>query len=152
MKNHPWTGKSHDRSNFLPHLRLVAMHPAVGAKSFCLHEGASVTALAGVVPQSGAVRAEHPMRMVPLLAVQSNHLRHHSFFPLPLGVGHLCHQLILPFSTEYTVSAISIVDCLWDTSTTVFPFRASWRDLRITASFRLSRLLVGSSSRRKGAS
>ncbi|GFI64494.1 hypothetical protein IMSAG185_00082 [Lachnospiraceae bacterium] len=45
-----------------------------------------------------------------------------------------------------------MVDCLWDTSRTVFPSRSSCRDFKMTASFRLSRLLVGSSRSRKGAS
>lgn len=43
------------------------------------------------------------------------------------------------------MSAIRMVDCLWDTSTTVFPSLSSRRDFNMTASFKLSRLLVGSS-------
>lgn len=44
------------------------------------------------------------------------------------------------------MSAVLSVDLLCDTSTTVLPSRSSVSDLRITASLRLSRLDVGSSS------
>ena len=55
------------------------------------------------------------------------------------------YQLIRPFSTEYILSAILIVDCLCDTSTTVLSSLSFASDLSITASLRLSKLLVGSS-------
>lgn len=62
------------------------------------------------------------------------------------------HQLSRPRSTLTTRSAMRRVLRRWLTSTTVRPVLSCPSERRMTASFRLSRLLVGSSSSRKGAS
>ena len=58
----------------------------------------------------------------------------------------------LPFSISNTESATFMVDSLWDTRTTVFPFDSSCSDFIIMPSFKESRLLVGSSRSINGAS
>ena len=50
------------------------------------------------------------------------------------------------------MSAMRMVEARWDTSTTVLPARCACSDFKMTASFRLSRLLVGSSRSISGAS
>lgn len=47
-EKHPRTGETHDGADAFPHVGLVAVDPAVGAKGFGLHEGAFVTTHAGV--------------------------------------------------------------------------------------------------------
>lgn len=62
VKKHSRAGKAHDFPDFLPHVRLIAVHFAVGAEGFRLHEGAAVAAAAGIGIQSGTVRAKQPRR------------------------------------------------------------------------------------------
>ena len=57
-ENHPRAGKPHHGPNLLPHVRLVAMHLAVGAEGLGLHKGAPVAALPGISIQGGAVGTE----------------------------------------------------------------------------------------------
>ena len=61
-------------------------------------------------------------------------------------------QEILPPSISHTTSARLMVDVLCDTNTTVLRSQDSFRDFNIIPSFSESRLLVGSSRRRNGAS
>jgi len=42
MKDHSGAGETHDLANLFTHVFLVAMHLAVGAEGFRLHEGAFV--------------------------------------------------------------------------------------------------------------
>lgn len=56
-----------------------------------------------------------------------------------------------PFSIITTSSAIRTVDRRCETSAIVFPLASSFSERRITASFRLSKLLVGSSNSKNGA-
>lgn len=57
-KKHPGTGKAHDFSNTLPHLGLIAVYLAVGAKGLCLHKRTLITAHSGVIFQLCTFRAE----------------------------------------------------------------------------------------------
>ena len=63
-----------------------------------------------------------------------------------------CFQLSRPLSTEKLISAAAMVDLRWETNSTVLSLHSARTALRITPSFRLSRVEVGSSSSRKGAS
>ena len=86
IKKHSGGGEPHDSANFFPHFRLVAMHLAVRAEGFCLHERAFVAAQSGVGIQCGAVRAERCTAML-FAAVQGDHQRDDLFFPLPFCPG-----------------------------------------------------------------
>ena len=57
-EKHPGTGEAHDSTDTFPHIGFIAVDLAVGAESLGLHEGAFVTAHAGVRFQFGAFRAE----------------------------------------------------------------------------------------------
>jgi len=95
MKNHPRSGKAHNQADFFPHFRFIAMHLTVRAKSFCLHKRTFIAALACVLRQCLAVRAERFFRMMVLFAVECDHLRYHLFFPLPLSLYVFLHGLFL---------------------------------------------------------
>ena len=97
IKNHLRTGKAHDLSDLFPHLRTIAVHPAVGAKGLCLHKRAVFTAGAGIVIQLPALRSQPARRIVILPAVEQDHLADHPLFPLPLYLHILTHWSFLRF-------------------------------------------------------
>ena len=73
VKKHSRAGKAHDFPDFLPHVRLIAVHFAVGAEGFRLHEGAAVAAAAGIGIQGGAVRASsREDHDIPVFAMTAN--------------------------------------------------------------------------------
>lgn len=80
-ENHPWAGKTHDLPNLFTHFLFVAMHCAVGAEGFCLHERALIAPLPGVGIQGGAVGAELPASVM-LSTVQGDHLGDKLLLPL----------------------------------------------------------------------
>ena len=57
MKDHARRRKTHHGADPFPHIRPIAMHLAIGAEGFGLHERAPVTALPGVFRKRGALGA-----------------------------------------------------------------------------------------------
>ena len=49
MKQHSWTRKAHHRTDLFTHLRLIAMHTAVGTEGFVFHKRAVLTPLLCVI-------------------------------------------------------------------------------------------------------
>jgi len=80
-EDHPRPRKFHDRSDFIPHFRLIAVDPAFRAHRFVLAEGASEISLCGIFKQFLTVPAAliRPMEMP---AVHVNHDA--NCFQLPL--------------------------------------------------------------------
>ena len=73
MKYHPWPGKTHNLSYFVPHFWLVTMNSAVGTKSLVFHKRALVAMLTGVFSQSRALRAETGFGAMTFFTVKANH-------------------------------------------------------------------------------
>lgn len=118
-KKHPGTGKAHDFSNALPHLGLVAVYFAVGAKGLCLHKRTFIAAHSGVIFQLCTFRAEFcfpqpgcfPQRFVLFPAVQKDHLGDHLLFSFPLILYlfvvicfHQCYLLSVPLIFLFNIS------------------------------------------------
>jgi len=70
--DHAWAGVAHHHSHRLPHLRLVAVHPALGASSLAFLERAPVEALQRIVTQGSTFLANR-CRAVDISTVQRDH-------------------------------------------------------------------------------
>ena len=91
VKDHPRSGESHDFANFFPHLRLIAVHLAIGTKGFVLHEGTFVTALPRIVIQRLTRWTETVMCAVNFPAVELDHKGDNLFFLFPLFLYSALH-------------------------------------------------------------
>lgn len=127
------------------------MNLAVTAKCLVRHKGTPVAARERIFSQFPAVITKNSFsRSVVLSAIERDHLTYGSLLLFPF-LPDIFHDKRPP-SIEWISSAILIVDCLCDTRRIVLSSDSSLRDFRITASLRLSRLLVGSSRSMNGAS
>ena len=147
MKYHPGARIAHNGSDHVSFIRLITVNFAIGTEGLVFHERASVTSLMRISDEILTFFAQliSPSSMV-VVAIQSDHLFHNFLFFSSL-VFKILHQLSLPFSTVYDLSAILMVEGRWETRITVLFCADSFNDFRMMASFRLSRLLVGSSRR-----
>ena len=91
MKYHPWPGKTHNLSYFVPHLWLVTMNSAIGTKSLVFHKRTHITTLESVFCQSHTLRTETGFRAVPFFTVKANHQGDDSFFLFTLFINALFH-------------------------------------------------------------
>ena len=123
-----------------------------GTERFCLHMWTMLNTFTCICIQFLTLLTQLTLFcMMLFITVQRNHKLYCLFFFFSFFCN-IHYQLILPFSLEYTRSAIHIVDFLWLTSKTAVSSHDIFNAFNITASFKLSRLLVGSSSRINGAS
>ena len=114
VEYHPWARKAHNLTDFLPHVRLVAMYHTVGAESFRLHKWAFIAALPRIRIENCTTCTETGPYAVLLSTVQNNHVRHHRFFPFPLCLYCLCHQPCLPFhAMEYVGLPLQYSSCFF---------------------------------------
>ena len=84
MKQHPWTGETHDFTDLFPHFRLIAVHLAVGTEGLGLHKRAFLAAHSGIGIQRGTFRAKPVFAVVLLFAVKLDHLGNHFLFPFAI--------------------------------------------------------------------
>lgn len=88
IQKHPRSGKPHDHSNLLPHLRLIAMHLTVCTECFLFHKWTFLASESGIIRKFLTGRTHLSCRFVIFLmilpAVQPDHLFHDILFFLPL--------------------------------------------------------------------
>ena len=88
IQKHPRSGKPHNLPDFLPHLRLVAMHLTVRTECFLFHKGTFLASESGIIRKFLTGRTHLSCRFVIFLmilpAVQPDHLFHDILFFLPL--------------------------------------------------------------------
>lgn len=96
MEQHAWSGKSHNLSDFLPHIRLIAMHAAIRTEGFCLHKRTLITAKPCILIELFTFPAQGLSRMMLLVTIYFNHQGDHLFFPFPFCTNILLHIALLP--------------------------------------------------------
>ena len=84
IEHHSRAGKAHHLTDFLPHLRFVAMHSAVRAECLRFHKRTMIASGLCIAFQFSTFAAEFAFGVVLLSAVQRDHLRHHLLFLFPL--------------------------------------------------------------------
>lgn len=85
IEHHSRAGKAHHLTDFLPHLRFVAMHSAVRAECLRFHKRTMIASGLCIAFQFSTFAAESAFGVVLLSAVQRDHLRHHLLFLFPLS-------------------------------------------------------------------
>ena len=90
-EQHPWPGKAHDMSDFLPHGWPVAVNGTLRAYGFLFAKFALVQPQPGVVKNLATSLAEAAFRPVFLPAVEVNHSRH-GFLLIQDSVAPQCDQ------------------------------------------------------------
>jgi len=87
-EHHPGPGKSHDPSDLLPHLRFVAVDPALTAYRFVFPEETFLDSLFCIGAEIPAAFAKRLPATMPVAAIHADHdpdrfdLPLHSFHPL----------------------------------------------------------------------
>ena len=115
-KEHPRSAIAHHFFDALAHLGLVAMHLAVGTKSLCLHKRALVTAHSRIIIQCLTLFAETLVfliisRMISL-AVDTDHIRNHSFFPFSFFYKFLTGQIFFHHLLLTDASFLHLIDLI----------------------------------------
>ncbi len=96
VEYHTRTRKSHNLSDFLPHLGPITMHLAVGAKCFRFHERTQITSSSGVFIQFLTGFTQSLFGVMALLAVQRNHLRNKLFLSISLINYRFRSHILVP--------------------------------------------------------
>jgi len=84
--NHAWANGAHNGTDFFPHVRFVAVHPAVPTGGFAFLEGTVAESFAGIRQQLPALGTEFVIAITFLLpgmvfsAILANHHGHGFFF------------------------------------------------------------------------
>ncbi len=79
---HAGAGVPHHCPDLLPHLRLVTMHRALGARGLVSPERTSVKTSQCIVPKLTTLRAEFTLAPVVIVAVEADHGLNGFAFPL----------------------------------------------------------------------
>ena len=92
---HTRAGVPHYRPDLLSHLRLVAMHRALGASGLVFMERTSVKTSQRIVPKLSTFRAEFPLASMVIAAVEAYHGLNGFAFPLHSRIvaRHECDAL-----------------------------------------------------------
>ena len=113
VQQHPWSGIPHHFSDSFLHQWCITFCCALRTKSLCGHMRTMCNTCQGIFLQFSAFFTKHSMICFMLsMAVNFYHPADCLFFFFPLLFYIHTYQHILPFSTEYTVSEIHIVDFL----------------------------------------
>ena len=127
IQKHPRSGKPHDHSNLLPHLRLVAMHFTVCTECFLFHKWTFLASESGIIRKFLTGRTHLSCRFVIFLmilpAVQPDHLFHDILFFLPLFFYfilfiHIKAVYSVSISPGFTVFTLKKKYRMWHTHTT----------------------------------
>lgn len=78
---HVWAGILHHRANYVPHIRMVAVHRTKSAGGLILLEGAFLQAFRSIVEQSFAINAEPGLGSMPGVTMHQDHGLDGAAFP-----------------------------------------------------------------------
>jgi len=105
---HPRSWKTHDRTYFFSHICFVAMYLAIWAKGLGFHKGTLIAPHSCISVKCFTFRAETLFRSVLIFAINADHQRHGSLFPLALGFNFLfAHTYALPRLDRYDLRSPS---------------------------------------------